>query len=68
MIIWAIQVFVQLNHQGLEKGGELPLLFGGFILGHSRLDSKTLLLVCPMNQKLWYFLSCYVCHRLFGYL
>lgn len=40
MIIWTVQVFVQLDHQRLEERGELPLLFGGFILGHGRLQNK----------------------------
>jgi len=40
VIIWTVQVFVQLDHQGLEERGELPPLFGGFILGHSSLQSK----------------------------
>lgn len=40
MIIWTIQVLVQLNHQRLEERRKLPLLFGGFILGYSRLQSK----------------------------
>lgn len=30
----------KIDHQGLEERGELPLLFGGFILGHSSLQSK----------------------------
>ena len=37
VVIGPIQVFVQLDDQGLEEGGELSLLLGSFILGHSRL-------------------------------
>lgn len=40
MIIWTVQILVQLNHQRFEERGELPFLFGGFILGHGSLQSK----------------------------
>lgn len=46
MIIWTIQILVQLDHKGLEERGELPLLFGGFILGHGRLLLETSGLAC----------------------
>ena len=47
VIIWAIEVLVQLDHQRLEERGKLSLLFGGFILGHGRLQSK----YCNYDQK-----------------
>ena len=37
MIIWSIEVLVQLDDQGLEEGRELSLLLGGLILRHGLL-------------------------------
>lgn len=40
VVIRSIEVFVQLYHQRLEEGGELALLLGGFVLGHSSLQMR----------------------------
>lgn len=40
VIVWTVQILVQLNHQRLEERRELSLLFCGFVLGHSRLQKQ----------------------------
>jgi hypothetical protein len=40
MVVWAIEVFVQFDHQGLKKGRELSLLLGGVIFGQGRLEKR----------------------------